>query len=83
MVFRNTMVQSAAPDDMRGRLQGVFLVVVVGGPRLGDFLAGSAAGLFTPTAAVVGGGLACIVAISLITVFQPSFRRYDARRPVA
>ena len=23
MVFRNTMLQSAAPDDMRGRLQGV------------------------------------------------------------
>lgn len=40
MVFRNTMLQSAAPDDMRGRLQGVFLVVVVGGSRLGDFLAG-------------------------------------------
>lgn len=32
MVFRNTMLQAAAPDDMRGRLQGVFLVVVVGGP---------------------------------------------------
>ena len=83
MVFRNTMVQSAAPDDMRGRLQGVFLVVVVGGPRLGDFLAGSAADLFSPTAAVVGGGLACIAAISLIAVFQPTFPRYDARRPMA
>ena len=83
MVFRNTMVQSAAPDDMRGRLQGVFLVVVVGGPRLGDFLTDSAAGLFTPAAAIVGGGLACVVAISLIAVLQPTFPRYDARHPVA
>lgn len=83
MVFRNTMLQSAAPDDMRGRLQGVFLVVVVGGPRLGDFLAGSAADLFTPTAAIVGGGLACIAAVGMIAVFQGSFRRYDARTPVA
>ena len=83
MVFRNTMLQAAAPDDMRGRLQGVFLVVVVGGPRLGDFLAGSAADAFSPGAAVVGGGLACIAAISLIAVFQRSFPKYDSRRPVA
>jgi MFS family permease len=83
MVFRNTMLQSAAPDDMRGRLQGVFLVVVVGGPRLGDFLAGSASDLFTPTAAVVGGGIACITAVLLIGVLQRGFIRYDARHPVA
>ncbi|MFJ4412364.1 MFS transporter [Streptomyces sp. NPDC088910] len=83
MVFRNTMLQSAAPDDMRGRLQGVFLVVVVGGPRLGDFLAGSVSDLFTPTVAVVGGGLACISAIALIGLFQRGFVAYDARRPVA
>lgn len=82
MVFRNTMLQSAAPDDMRGRLQGVFLVVVVGGPRLGDFLAGSAADLFTPTAAVVGGGAACVLAIALVSAFQRGFPRYDARDPV-
>ncbi|SFE60690.1 Predicted arabinose efflux permease, MFS family [Actinacidiphila alni] len=83
MVFRNTMLQSAAPDDMRGRLQGVFLVVVVGGPRLGDFLAGSASDLFSPRAAVIGGGLACIAAITLIGLFQRSFPRYDSRHPIA
>ncbi|MFG1806841.1 MFS transporter [Streptomyces sp. NPDC049040] len=83
MVFRNTMLQSAAPDDMRGRLQGVFLVVVVGGPRLGDFLAGSAADLFSPATAIVGGGLACIAAITLIGLFQRGFVSYDSRRPVA
>ncbi|CAG7655764.1 MFS transporter [Streptomyces bryophytorum] len=83
MVFRNTMLQTAAPDDMRGRLQGVFLVVVVGGPRLGDFLAGSTADLFSPATAVVGGGLACIGAIALIALFQRSFVSYDSRRPVA
>jgi MFS family permease len=83
MVFRNTMLQAAAPDDMRGRLQGVFLVVVVGGPRLGDFLAGSAADAFSPAAAVIGGGLACIGAIGLVAALQRGFLAYDARRPVA
>lgn len=32
MIFRNTMMQAAAPDEMRGRLQGIFIVVVAGGP---------------------------------------------------
>ena len=39
-VLRSSMLQTAAPDDMRGRMQGVFTVVVAGGPRLGDLRAG-------------------------------------------
>ena len=41
--YRSTILQVAAPDELRGRLQGVFIVVVAGGPRAGDFLAGSVA----------------------------------------
>lgn len=52
-VFRNTILQSATPDHLRGRLQGVFVVVVNGGPRLGDALAGTMA---VGWAAVLGGG---------------------------
>ncbi|MFF3154598.1 MFS transporter [Streptomyces sp. NPDC057910] len=82
MVFRNTMMQVAAPDDMRGRLQGVFIVVVAGGPRLGDFLAGSVADLTSPTAMVVGGGLACVLAVTVLGLSRRGFARYDARNPV-
>ncbi|BBY05541.1 MFS transporter [Mycobacterium noviomagense] len=32
--FRQTILQQADSDDLRGRLQGVFIVVVAGGPRL-------------------------------------------------
>ncbi len=81
MVFRSTMLQAATPDRMRGRLQGVFIVVVAGGPRLGDFLAGSAADLATPAAAVVGGGLACVLVVALLGLGRPAFARYDARDP--
>ncbi len=81
MVFRSTMLQAATPDRMRGRLQGVFIVVVAGGPRLGDFLAGSAADLATPAVAVVGGGLACVVVVALLGLSRPAFARYDARNP--
>ncbi|MFJ9976005.1 MFS transporter [Streptomyces cyaneofuscatus] len=81
MVFRNTMLQAAVPDEMRGRLQGVFIVVVAGGPRLGDFLAGSVADLTSPAVAVVGGGVACVVAVCLLALKWRGFARYDARDP--
>ncbi|MFE0642768.1 MFS transporter [Streptomyces sp. NPDC058877] len=81
MIFRNTMMQVAAPDEMRGRLQGVFIVVVAGGPRLGDFLAGSVANLTSPAVAVVGGGAACVLAVGLLALYGRGFRRYDALDP--
>ncbi|MFF8918231.1 MFS transporter [Streptomyces sp. NPDC015032] len=81
MVFRNTMLQAAVPDEMRGRLQGVFIVVVAGGPRLGDFLAGSVADLTSPGLAVTGGGIACVVAVSLLGLRWRGFARYDAKDP--
>ncbi|MEV0490789.1 MFS transporter [Streptomyces atratus] len=81
MVFRTTMLQAAVPDEMRGRLQGVFIVVVAGGPRLGDFLAGSVADLASPGVAVTGGGIACVAAVSLLALRWRGFARYDARDP--
>ncbi|MFD9337281.1 MFS transporter [Streptomyces sp. NPDC060028] len=81
MVFRSTMMQAATPDDMRGRLQGVFIVVVAGGPRLGDFLAGTTADLFSPAVAITGGGLGCVLVLGLLAARWRAFARYDARSP--
>ena len=81
MIFRNTIMQEAAPDDMRGRLQGVFVIVVAGGPRLGDFESGTVAQLTTPTVSAVSGGLACVAALLLLLVRYPAFARYDSRHP--
>ncbi|WP_330479133.1 MFS transporter [Streptomyces platensis] len=81
MVFRSTMLQAATPDAMRGRLQGVFIVVVAGGPRLGDFLAGSAADLTSPATAIIGGGLACLLTVTALGLGRRAFARYDARDP--
>ena len=80
-VFRNTILQVATPDAMRGRLQGVFIVVVAGGPRLGDFTAGTVAAINTETFAVVSGGCACMVAVGLLATRYRGFARYDAADP--
>jgi MFS family permease len=77
-VYRQTILQTYAPDEMRGRMQGVFIVVVAGGPRLGDLRAGAAAAAFGVTAAWVGGSLlaAALVALALLV---PALRNYDTR----
>jgi hypothetical protein len=64
---------------MQGRLQGVFIVVVTGGPRLGDLEAGAVAATFTPRVSVISGGLACLAGIGLLAMMVPAFVRYDAR----
>jgi MFS-type transporter involved in bile tolerance (Atg22 family) len=80
-IFRNTILQVATPDAMRGRLQGVFIVVVAGGPRLGDVESGSVAGAFGLATSVISGGLACIAGVALLAARFPSFAAYDARDP--
>ncbi len=76
-VFRQTILQTYAPDEMRGRLQGVFIVVVAGGPRLGDLRAGATAALAGATASWVGGGVACAVLVVVVSLCVPSFLRYE------
>jgi MFS family permease len=73
-VFRNTIIQFAAPDAMRGRLQGVQMAVVAGGPRLGDLEAGVVATAFGDTVSVVSGGLACVAGALVVARLLPGFR---------
>jgi len=80
-VFRQSILQTATPDHMRGRLQGVFIVVVAGGPRLGEMVLGSEATWFGEGWAAVAGGLACVAVLWLVVRLQPRFWRYDAHHP--
>jgi MFS family permease len=77
-VYRQTILQTYAPDEMRGRMQGVFIVVVAGGPRLGDLRAGATAAAFGVTASWVGGGLLAAGLVSL-ALLVPALRDYDTR----
>ncbi|WP_084361175.1 MFS transporter [Herbiconiux solani] len=80
-IFRSTMLQTAVPDNMRGRLQGVFTVVVTGGPRVGDLYVGAlsvVAALWFPP---LLGGIVIVVVVGLILRLVHSFRAYDAADP--
>jgi MFS family permease len=76
-VYRQTILQTYAPDEMRGRLQGVFTVVVAGGPRLGDLRAGVTAAAAGATASWVGGGVACVLLVGVLAFTVPALRHYS------
>ncbi len=76
-VYRQTILQTYAPDEMRGRMQGVFIAVVAGGPRLGDVRAGGTAAATSTTFSWVGGGIACMIVVAIAGVLVRPFWRYD------
>ena len=73
-VLRNTIIQFSGPDSLRGRLMGVQMAVVAGGPRLGDLEAGVVATAFGDTFAIVSGGVACIAGALAVARLLPAFR---------
>lgn len=81
-IFRSTMMQSAVPDEMRGRLQGLFMIVVTGGPRLGALYAGAMSTIAALWFPPLLGGLIIIALCALAVRLNPRFRRYDALHPV-
>jgi MFS family permease len=80
--FRMSMLQSAAADEVRGRLQGIFIVVVAGGPRVADVLHGAAAAATGAAVAAAGGGVLVVVFTVLAAIAVPAFVRYRVTRHV-
>lgn len=80
-VFRSTILQATVPDALRGRLSGIHITVVAGGPRIGDVEAGVVASVFSPMASVVSGGLLCLVGVGVLALAVPEFARYRVGDP--
>jgi predicted MFS family arabinose efflux permease len=81
-VYRTTVLQLSATDEMRGRMQGVFLVVVAGGPRVADLVHGFAAEASSTTIAVTGGGVLVVVSVLVVAFVRPALIRYRAEDAV-
>lgn len=81
MIFRTTMLLVATPDQVRGRLQGIFTVVVTGGPRIGDLYMGILATVVALWFPPVLGGLVIIAAAGVILRVRNGVRDYDALAP--
>ena len=87
-VFRSAILQLSVPDNLRGRLSAIHILVVTGGPRLGDAEAGTVAALVSPIFSVVSGGVACMAGVLILARRVPELWRYhavdeDEQRPSA
>jgi len=71
----NTLVQSIVPDDLRGRVMGVYMLMFFGTTPFGSLLAGVIAQALSPTAAVAIGATITLAFALGIAIFVPSLRK--------
>jgi MFS family permease len=80
-IYRTTMMQAAVPDAVRGRLQGIFIAVVAGGPRIGALYAGALATITALWVPPLLGGVVIVALVGVLVRLNPRFRAYDAEHP--
>lgn len=77
MIVRQTLVQVATPDDMRGRVSAVNMLFIGTSNQLGEFESGITAAWFGTVPAVVLGGVGTIVVVALWAWLFPELRKVD------
>lgn len=75
--IRETLIQLATPDELRGRVNAVNMVFIGASNELGAFRAGSVAALFGAVPAVVIGGIGTIAVAVLWARWFPELRRAE------
>jgi MFS family permease len=77
VVVRQSLVQLATPDDMRGRVAAVNSLFIGASNQLGEFRAGVSAALIGPVGAAVLGGLATVAVTLLWMRLFPTLRAVE------
>jgi len=77
VVVRSTLVQTATPDDIRGRVSAVNSLFVGTSNQLGEFESGVTADWFGAVGSVVIGGAATLVVVAVGMQVFPALRRMD------
>jgi MFS family permease len=74
---RQTLIQLATPDFMRGRVSSVSMLFIGASNELGEFYSGVAARLLGPVGAAIFGGFAALGATGLWAWMFPGLRKAD------
>ncbi len=77
MIVRQTLVQVATPDDMRGRVSAVNMLFIGTSNQLGEFESGITAAWFGTVPAVILGGVGSIAVVALWAWLFPELRKVD------
>jgi MFS family permease len=80
MASSNTLVQSFADEERRGRVMSIFTMAFTGTMPLGNLLAGWIAGFAGPRVSLVGGGAVCVLTGFAFYRLLPSLR--EAAAPI-
>lgn len=76
VVLRQTIIQLATPDDLRGRVSSVNMLFIGASNQLGAVESGLVAGLVNATFAVVSGGIGTLAVVAIVAARLPGLRRY-------
>lgn len=76
VVLRQTAIQLTTPDALRGRVSAVNMIFIAASNQLGAVESGFLAAATSPTIAVAGGGLGCLVVVLWTAWRLPELRRY-------
>jgi MFS family permease len=77
----NTLIQSMAPDNLRGRIMSVYSMMFLGMAPIGALLSGLVAARIGAPMTIVGGGLISLAASAGFAVRLPSIRA-EARQMI-
>lgn len=75
--IRQTLIQLATPDAMRGRVSSVSMLFIGASNELGEFYSGLAARVLGPVGAATFGGIAALSATGVWAWMFPSLRKAD------
>lgn len=81
-IIRSTLRQLQTPDELRGRMVGINQIFFKGGPELGEVEAGLIAQAFGVPAAILTGGVGCILATWGVIHHFPQLLHYNGDEPV-
>ena len=76
-LFRSAMWNQTIPDNFRGRLAGIELLSYSLGPLAGQMRAAAMAAATTLSISVTSGGIICVIAVVILAVLLPKFRKFD------
>ena len=77
VVIRNSLVQLATPDAMRGRVSAVNAVFIGASNQLGEFESGATAAWLGPVGSVMLGSAGTLLVVALWTGLFPALARHD------
>lgn len=80
-ILRNTIRQIQTPDHVRGRMVSINQIFFAGGPQLGEIEAGVVAQLFGIPAAIISGGIGCVLTVFGVSGIWPQLWRYRGDEP--